>query len=134
MKKTILPILPSVLTIAFVLFLNLPIAMAQQTEKFKTRCGWLDNPTPANYSFYDRDGEWTIGVQGGYQVEDFEIPKFKRGQWVETPSGSYGFGCACFEMRVDTQTSRVLEIRKSWAKPLAACRKDKALRKWKDLF
>jgi hypothetical protein len=31
------------------------------------RCGWLENPTPANYCLTDRDGEWTIGVQGGYR-------------------------------------------------------------------
>ena len=24
------------------------------------RCGWLSNPTPANYWLSDRDGEWTI--------------------------------------------------------------------------
>ena len=32
------------------------------------RCGWLQNPTPANYWLIDRDGEWTIGAQGGYQA------------------------------------------------------------------
>jgi hypothetical protein len=38
---------------------------AQQSKKVKTRCGWLDNPTPGNYSFYDRVSEWTICVLGG---------------------------------------------------------------------
>lgn len=121
------------IVIAFVLFSHL-LTVDAQSEKSRTRCGWLDNPTPANYSLYDKDREWIIGVQGDYQVEDFEIPTFKRGQWVETPSGSYGFGCACFEMTVDEETSRVLVIRKSYARPLAACKKDKALRKWKGKF
>ena len=50
---------------------------------FETRCGWFSNPTPANIWLYDREGEWTIGVQGGYQVEkDWDWPDFKRGQWV----------------------------------------------------
>ena len=107
-------------------------ASAQQSKKFETRCGWLDNPTTATYSLSDKDRQWTIGVQGGYQVEDFDRPAFKRGQWISFFDGSYGYGCACFQMKVDYETSYVLEIRKSYARPLSACRKDKALRKWKD--
>ena len=120
----------SFMTILFALAFGLPDVGAQ-SKKFQTRCGWLDNPTPGNFSFYDRDGEWTIGVQGGYQVEDFEMPVFKPNQWIVTNTADYGYGCACFQMTVDEETSRVLEIRKSYAKPLSACRKDKALRKWK---
>ena len=114
---------------AFIMLFGLFDADAQQSKKFETRCGWLQNPTPANYSFYDKDDEWIIGVQGGYQVEDFEAPAFKRGQWVNYFDGSYGYGCACFQMKVDYETDYVLEIRKSYARPLAACRKDKALKK-----
>ncbi len=68
-------------------------------KQFETRCGWLSNPTPANISLYDRDGEWIIGVQGGYQVEgEWEFPDFKPGQWVITNAGSYGYGCACLRL------------------------------------
>lgn len=123
-----------VIAAAFIMLFGLFDADAQQSKKFEARCGWLDNPTTATYSLSDKDREWTIGVQGGYQVEDFEIPAFKRGQWVSFFDGSYGFGCACFQMNVDYGTSYVLEIRKSYARPLAACKKDKALRKWKDSF
>ncbi len=119
---------------AFILLFGLSNADAQQSKKFETRCGWLDNPTTATYSLSDKDRQWIIGVQGGYQVEDFEIPAFKRGQYVNFFDGSYGFGCACFQMKVDYETDYVLEIRKSYARPLAACKKDKALRKWKDEF
>ena len=71
----------------------------------ETRCGWFQNPTPANIWLDDRDGEWIIGVQGGYQVEsDWEWPAFKKGQWVET-NGHYGYGCACLRVRVDPETS-----------------------------
>jgi len=103
-----------------------------QSKKFETRCGWLDNPTPSNYSLYDKDREWIISIQGGYQVEDFEAPDFKN-QWIET-NNSYGYGCACLQMTVDYETSRVLAIRKSSVRPLSACRKDKALRKWKSVL
>lgn len=104
-------------------------AQSSNEEEFKLRCGWFENPTPANYWLYDRDDEWIFGVQGGYYLEDFEIPSFKKGHWVEGPNGSYGYGCACFEMRVEAETKHVLEIRKSYSKPLSACRKDKALKK-----
>ncbi|MBL7685903.1 MAG: DUF4087 domain-containing protein, partial [Deltaproteobacteria bacterium] len=39
------------------------------SEKYETRCGWIDNPTPANWDLTDRDRTWTIGVQGGVQAE-----------------------------------------------------------------
>jgi len=105
-----------------------PSPSAAQSE---TRCGWFSNPTPANVWLYDKDGEWTIGVQGGYQVEEeWDWPQFKRGQWVET-NGHYGYGCACLRMRVDKESGRVLEIESARARPLSACRKDRALNKWK---
>ncbi|WP_010650712.1 DUF4087 domain-containing protein, partial [Vibrio campbellii] len=30
----------------------------------ETRCGWLENPSPANMWLIDRDGSWDISVQG----------------------------------------------------------------------
>ena len=98
--------------------------------QFETRCGWFSNPTPANISLYDRDGDWTIGVQGGYQVEgDWDWPEFKPRQWVQT-NGNYGHGCACLQLRVDKKSGRVLEIKSARARPLSACRRDRALKKW----
>ena len=86
---------------------------------FQTRCGWLDNPTPANTWLYDRDGQWIIGVQGGYQLEgDWALPDFKPREWVSTNVGSYGYGCACLRLRVNKQTHEVLEIKSSRARSL----------------
>lgn len=98
--------------------------------EFETRCGWFSNPTPANIWFYDRDGEWTIGVQGGYQVEgDWDWPEFKPGQWVNT-NINYGYGCVCMDVRVNKATHKVVEIKSVRARPLDTCRKDRALKKW----
>lgn len=97
-------------------------------EQFETRCGWYSNPTPANASLHDRDGEWTIGVQGGYQAEG-DRPSFKSGQWVAT-NGHYGHGCACLRLRVNRETHEVIEIESARARPLAACRRDRSLKKW----
>jgi hypothetical protein len=100
----------------------------------ETRCGWFSNPTPANIWLYDRDGDWTIGVQGGYQVQgDWDWPYFKRGQWVKT-NVNYGYGCACLRLRVDRETREVLEIKSARARPLEVCRRDRSLKKWKHLF
>ena len=121
----------SLMTILFALAFDLPDVSAQ-SKKFETRCGWLDNPTPSNFSLYDREREWIISVQGGYQVEDFAAPDFKS-QWIET-NNSYGYGCACLNMTVDKETSRVLAIIKSYVKPLSVCQKDNALKKWKSVL
>jgi hypothetical protein len=107
-------------------------ADAYAGDQFETRCGWLSNPTPGNMLLYDRDSEWTIGVQGGYQVEaDWDWPAFKSGQWVVTNAGSYGYGCVCLRLRVDAKTHKVLQIKSAKPRPLAACRQDRSLKKWK---
>jgi hypothetical protein len=97
-------------------------------EKSETRCGWFSNPTPANASLYDRDGEWIIGVQGGYQAEG-DWPDFSGKQWVET-NVNYGYGCACLRVQVDSSTKKVIIIESARPRPLSACRREKALRKW----
>lgn len=120
-----------------IVFVNGHPGLPEESEatQFETRCGWLDNPTPANLSLFDREAEWIIGVQGGYQVEgDWDWPNFKRGQWVTTNAGSYGYGCVCMQLRVDREAQKVLEIKSSRARPLSACRRDRSLKRWKDMF
>jgi hypothetical protein len=39
----------------------------------ETRCGWLQNPTPANWWLTDRDGTWTISAQGDIKQEEWTI-------------------------------------------------------------
>lgn len=95
----------------------------------ETRCGWFFNPTPANAFFSDREAEWVIGVQGGYQAEG-DWPNFDRGQWVKT-NGNYGYGCSCMQVQVNRKTHEVIKIVNARVRPLSACRRDPALRKWK---
>jgi hypothetical protein len=103
-------------------------------HRFETRCGWFVNPTPANIWLFDREGEWTIAVQGSYQLEsEWDWPEFKPGQWVQT-NGNYGYGCACMRMQVDKETHKVLAVKSSRARPLSACRRDRSLRKWKRML
>lgn len=105
------------------------IAETTMMEPLEKRCGWFSNPTPANASLYDRDDEWVVGVQGGYQAEG-DWPTFGPKEWVRT-NGNYGYGCACLEVRVDREKHEVIEIESARARPLSACRSDRALRRWK---
>ena len=55
------------------------------------RCGWLRNPTPANWWLEDSDGSWTIMTQGGNdepQGMDM-IPDISEHDYVAT-NGNYG--------------------------------------------
>lgn len=117
------------MTLAVVALAGRPgAAGAPATVLAETRCGWFDNPTPANASLHDREAEWIIAVQGGYQAEG-DWPSFGPKQWIET-NGHYGYGCACLRMRVDRETHHVLEIESARARPLSACRRDRALKRW----
>lgn len=123
---------PALLFFATLLLLTLALVSVQpralEAEKAETRCGWFSNPTPANASLHDREGEWIIGVQGGYQAEG-DWPQFSPKQWVET-NVHYGYGCACLRVQVDQSTKRVIKIESTRARPLSVCRRDRALKKW----
>lgn len=93
--------------------------------EYENRCGWFVNPTPGNAWLVDADGEWIIGTQGGEQA-DGDWPEFSDSQWVAT-NGNYGHGCACMQVTVDKDDFRILKIKSAKAKPLADCRRDKAL-------
>ena len=105
------------------------------STNFETRCGWFSNPTPSNIWLYDREAEWTIGIQGGYQVPgEWPWPTFKRGQWIVENAGEHGYGCACFRLRVNKRTHEVLEIKTARGRSLSQCRQDATLKRWKRMF
>jgi hypothetical protein len=101
---------------------------ATATQPLENRCGWFSNPGPANASLHDRDAEWIIGVQGGYQAEG-DWPDFGPGQWVKT-NVNYGYGCACLKVTVDREKQQVIKIESARARPLSVCRSDRALKRW----
>jgi uncharacterized protein DUF4087 len=99
-----------------------------EVGRSETRCGWFSNPTPSNASLHDREAEWIVGVQGGYQAEG-DWPDFGPKQWIET-NVHYGYGCACLRVRVDRSTHRVIAIESARPRPLSACRNDRKLKRW----
>ena len=118
------------LLLATVTFVVVQIAISlpalSASNRLETRCGWFSNPTPSNAWLWDRHGQWTIGLQGGYHAKG-DWPTFNSQQWVET-NRSYGYGCACMRVKVNYQTRKILEIKGAYAKPLKACRQDRSLK------
>jgi hypothetical protein len=109
------------------LFLAAGLAAAAPQGRPETRCGWLDNSTPANWLLTDRDGEWLIGSQGGYQAPGLdEMPDMSARGWVET-NGPHGHGCACMTVAVDRTTRRVTRVFSARPVPLRQCRADRRL-------
>ena len=116
------------ITVALMLTVPLSSATPSAIQSSEMRCGWFSNPTPANASLFDADAEWLIGVQGGYQA-DGDWPAFGPKEWVKT-NVHYGYGCACMRVQVDRAEKKVIRIESARARPLSACRKDRALRRW----
>ena len=102
-----------------------PVPSTNRAAPLENRCGWFHNPTPGNATLTDRDGEWVISTQGGASAEG-DWPVFTDAQWKKT-NGHYGHGCACMKVVVDRSEQRVLRIASATAKPLKACREDRAL-------
>jgi Protein of unknown function (DUF4087) len=103
-------------------------AVKKKTLNF---CGWLVNPTPANWSLVDKFGRWTIAVQGGYQAPGSEnlqhTPEWKR------VNGNYGYGCGCMAADVDDSYAtnrRVYKMNSFKAQPLKVCQDDSSLKPW----
>jgi len=107
----------------------LAILAAAQSSPIETRCGWLQNPTPANWWLVDRDGEWLLGAQGGYQAPGMDVmPDMSTNGWVET-NGSYGYGCSCIRGTFDRRTRRVTRLTSARPVPLRQCQADRHLRR-----
>lgn len=101
------------------------ILIALPATATETRCGWLENPTPANWWLNDRDGTWVISTQGGEQAEGMEnIPDLSsEGEYVST-NGSYGYACACLDVETDSESERIVTIESVEQLPLSVCRAD----------
>ncbi|RYZ91502.1 MAG: DUF4087 domain-containing protein [Proteobacteria bacterium] len=100
-----------------------PYAEANNS-KIENRCGWVNNPTPANWSLVDRDGEWTIAVQGGHQAQG-DLPDFGK-HWVEN-NAHYGYGCACLKVSMKKNEKKILKISGFKVFPIERCKSDKSL-------
>jgi hypothetical protein len=115
---------------AMLLTATLTATGASAQRGTENRCGWYENPTPANHWLTDRTRTWTIGTQGGFQARGIDrIGEAPRGRWVAThPNGSYGYGCACAQVRTNPRNGLITQIMSWRYAPLAQCRGDRRLR------
>lgn len=118
---------------ALLLSLVIPLGAAAPeppAAKPEKRCGWIENPSPANWWLLDRDGQWIIGSQGGYQAPGMDrIPDLSTRDWIVTNGTSYGRGCACMTVDVNRRANRIARIHSVKQLPLATCRADGKLPK-----
>lgn len=107
-----------------------PLPAAPKSVKTEKRCGYLANPTPANWWLTDRDGEWLIGAQGGYQADGLDVlPEsfFEQG-WVRT-NGWYGYRCACLTATINRAEKRIVRILSGEPLAMKRCTRDKAIKR-----
>lgn len=105
-----------------ILLLALPIS-AISAEK---RCGWLENPSPANLWLIDSESEWTISIQGrGFINEDSieKMPSIEENEFVRT-NGNYGFSCVCLNVKTDREKTEILDVYDGKQLPLKKCLED----------
>jgi hypothetical protein len=104
-----------------------PAAVTAEAKSVR-RCGWLSNPTPANWWLTDSQGQWILATQGADQAPGMdEMPDMSTAGWVET-NGSYGYGCACMTITADAE-GKVTRVADAQAKPLKQCQADRKLPK-----
>jgi hypothetical protein len=111
---------------AFLVLPGLTCALAASAEY---RCGWLENPTPANWWLRDAEGLWILSAQGSAPVTGMDlIPDISAHDFVKT-NGPYGYACACLNAQFDAaqkRASRIISVRQL---PLDKCRQDTKLPK-----
>lgn len=112
----------AITTLLIVLAATSPLLAAE------TRCGWLQNPTPANWWLDDADGSWTIMSQGGGEGPPGMdlIPDISEGDYVRT-NGNYGYACACLSVETDGNDGSITEILSFRQLALPKCQNDKNL-------
>jgi hypothetical protein len=104
----------------------IPLSAAIGTQH---RCGWLENPTPANWWLKDADGTWILSTQGTAQPIGIElIPDISKRDFVAT-NGPYGYTCACVDAEFNADDNRATQIVSVRQETLAKCQKDKKLPK-----
>ena len=98
---------------------------------FENRCGWLQNPTPANWWLNDKDGSWTLSVQGGHSVNDNDwnkLPKIKQNEFVRI-NNNYGYSCVCLRVDTNKKKKTITKIYGGKQLLLKKCLEDRSLPK-----
>jgi hypothetical protein len=90
------------------------------------RCGWLDNPSPANLWLIDGDSDWILSRQGlDFLTDDSNnnMPTIDDKEFVRT-NVNYGFSCVCLTVKTNKESSKILEVYSSEQLLLKQCLED----------
>ena len=110
------------------LMVLVPASFTAAWASVEQRCGWILNPSPANWSLADQDGEWEIGLQGGYQAPGLDtIPDLTGANWIVTNGSTYGYGCICMLGDFDKISKKINRIEGVKQQALSICKSDKSL-------
>lgn len=114
-----------------IIFVFLSTFMTAPLIAKEYRCGWLLNPTPANFYFIDKEGEWGLSEQGmSSPLSDQSwdnMPESNDNEFVRI-NGNYGFSCVCLNVKTNKKNRRILEIyKKSKSLLLKRCLEDREL-------
>lgn len=122
MERRITGVIHAGAVILFALMLTAPATAAEN------RCGWLMNPTPANWWLTDKDGTWTLMSQGEEPRDEVmeNLPDFDDAQYVAS-NGNYGYGCACLSVDVNKADSRITQVYSGKILKLSRCEADTTL-------
>jgi hypothetical protein len=89
----------------------------------ENRCGWWDNSTPGNVDFSDKDGNWTVSMQGGYLAKGNWSPSGEK----ESTNGNHGRYCVCLKAEFEKSSEKVVRIHSGKTKKLRDCLRDQLL-------
>ena len=110
----------------------LSVLISLSTSAEEVRCGWLDNPTPANVWLVDKEGTWVLSTQGVQNpLSDDSIDLIfqafdNKSEYVRT-NGNHGFSCACLTLETDKSDHSVTHVSKSKQLDLKRCLEDTSI-------
>lgn len=107
-------------TVLFCFFIA-PLSFAHA----EIRNGWFYNFTPGNMTLIDRDGEWIIGVQGGFQAEwQVEVDLTANEDESVLINGPHGYSCVSIDVTLDKKSKHILVIKEAKQLLLKKCLED----------
>jgi hypothetical protein len=75
----------------------------------------------------NREAEWILSVQGGYQAEGMDaMPDMSTLGWTRTNSKD-GYGCACLTVEMDRVEKQITHLLSAQRLPLSCRRADRSL-------
>lgn len=113
------------------LLLSLSLLLSFNLNAKERRCGWLENPSPANLWLIDKDATWFISAQGRFNLDnesvDLVYDAIKNDQNFVRTNRNHGFSCACLTVDVNQDAKEIVKVYESTQLNLKRCLEDIAI-------